>query len=114
MLQLPTSIVIDLNLNNTYGNVLPLTQSSTGAPLSLDILFAPSGTVLTPGVATDFMALWVRDLNGSSPFQMGPTLITVYVRSGLIAAHSVNDGGNPANPPTGTDPYLFVKDGRSQ
>jgi hypothetical protein len=100
---LPTGIVIDLNTNNTYGNTLPITLDANGNPTSLDLLFGPSGTVVTPGVATDFLGLWVRDLNGNNEFQLGPTIIAVWARSGLIAANPPSDAG--------ADPYLFVKGG---
>ena len=116
LLQLPGNIVVDLGLcykYRAYGNYpLPYTLSN-GNVTSLDILFAPSGTVVTPGVATDFLALWVRDVYAGNEFQIGPSLVAVYVRSGLIAVQPPNDGGVPANPPTGTDPYKFVKDGRA-
>lgn len=91
----------------SYENPLPITNDSSGNPLYFDILFAPSGTVVTPGVSTNFLALWVRDLNGNNPFQLGPTLIAVHVRSGLISAHPPNDAVNG-------NPYQFVIDGRSQ
>ena len=78
-LQMPNNIVIDLslnqNLNNAFanlpsgpsyaqnGNPLPLGPS----PTTFDILFAPSGTLLTPGVSTDFMACWVAMSTATIP-----------------------------------------------
>jgi hypothetical protein len=107
-LTLPTSIVIDFNTNNNtnYGpnfgnNPLPLTMDANGNATSLDLLFAPSGAVVTPGVATDFLALWVRNTNSNDPMQLGPTIIAVWARTGLITANPPNDGS--------ADPYLFVR-----
>jgi prepilin-type N-terminal cleavage/methylation domain-containing protein len=130
LLQLPSGLVVDLNTNmNAHyaypNNPLPFTFDMNNNPTSLDILFSPSGTVVTSGVFTDFIALWVRDLNftnasqdptllypgpGNGEFLMGPTIIAVWTRSGLIAAHPPNDA-----PVNGVfDPYQFVRDGRSQ
>ncbi len=106
ILDLPDSIVIDMSTNTQYGNALP-TPNADG---SYDILFSPSGAVLTPGLS-DSVNLWVRELDPNKPnpgiadpTDGGATIIAVYVRSGLTAAHP---------PAPGADPYAFIKDGRT-
>ncbi|MFO0969313.1 MAG: type II secretion system protein [Gemmataceae bacterium] len=108
-LKLPDGIGIDLTTNtappgNPYGlpgNPVPLTPH-------LDILFSPSGKIVTPGVTTDFIALWVRDitLNFNDANQPQPAIIAVHTRSGLVAGHSPG--------PLPGAPYLNVIRGTSE
>lgn len=114
LLTLPESVAIDLQTNNPpshptypgFGGSIPPLNADGG---SIDILFAPSGAVISPNnPPDDFIALWVRDMedpNGYDPFRGEPTIIAVYVRSGLAAAH-------PPKPLPG-DVYEFARDGRS-
>jgi prepilin-type N-terminal cleavage/methylation domain-containing protein len=81
---------------------------------SVDILFAPSGNIIGSQAALDFIALWVRDFNQGSvasppaSFFLGePTIITVYTRSGFVAAHP------PAPPNVSTNPFFYVLTGGS-
>lgn len=103
-LRLPKGVFIDPNgLSLLPPN--PPTQLKGYEP-PLDILFAPSGQVVTSGAnATGRIILHVRDDENVGT----PTLITIYSRTGSIAAHPVNtdpsiDGGNP---------YAFTSDGKS-
>lgn len=96
-LKLPDNVAIDLKTNIDYGYGLPANPDG-----SADVLFSPGGKVITPGVATDFMPLWVRDTTHATAYEGNPTIIAVHVRSGLVAGHP------PADP---TDPYLYVKRG---
>jgi prepilin-type N-terminal cleavage/methylation domain-containing protein len=96
-LQLPQDIAIDLG--KCQG--LPV---DANAP-HRDILFAPSGSVVEPAAASDKIILWVRDASRDAGDPGEQLLITVYVRTGLIAAHPVDTGSN--------DPYSFTRDGKS-
>jgi prepilin-type N-terminal cleavage/methylation domain-containing protein len=59
-------------------------------PTPIDILFNPSGTVsLTGGTASGNVVLWVRDVTQDG-FVDDQALITVYARSGTIAAYPVD------------------------
>jgi type II secretory pathway pseudopilin PulG len=102
ILQLPDEVMIDTTTNFRFGNPLP-TPNSDG---SIDILFSPSGAVISPGTTTDSINLWVRDATyaSASATDGEQAIVAVYVRSGLIATHP---------PAPGNDPYAFVKDGRS-
>lgn|GEM_PF-1967395 len=119
-LQMPKDVAIDTKTNTTYINPLPSSVNAAGA---FDILFTPSGSVLSLGVTVDKINLWVRDVTQDLAAPADQTLITVYVRSGFIAAHPVDVTPDPlANPlfkldPYGSkyflNPYSFTQDGRS-
>jgi type II secretory pathway pseudopilin PulG len=102
LLVLPDPVLIDLSTNARYGSSLP-TPNGDG---SYDILFSPSGAVISPGLVTDSINLWVRDTYSASasPTDGEQTILAIYVRSGLTAAHP---------PAPGRDPYAFIKDGRA-
>jgi prepilin-type N-terminal cleavage/methylation domain-containing protein len=116
VVQLPDGVAIDLNTNwqaspSGYANLNPLPVPPAGAPY-VDILFAPSGRLLSPATASDFVALWIRDvsLNPGAPppgcyYEGEPTLIGVYVRSGLVANQKLETNG--------VDPYAYLRDGRA-
>jgi prepilin-type N-terminal cleavage/methylation domain-containing protein len=124
-LKLPDGTVIDLNPNINAGvgnvnvnggagipaqyvNVLPL--ASTGTDLFLDILFSPSGAVITRGISVGSINLWVRAPGeGGTPGSDGdttnwfggrPTIVAVFVNSGFVGAY-------PTDKST-TNPYLHV------
>lgn len=112
-LQLPADTVID------FTPITPAVPPSTpaGPPLSTvpgymaspgvfydEILFSPSGEVIGQGTGNHTVVLWVRDVTLDSPFEGTPVLVTVYVRTGLVAAHPVAPG---------SDPYRFTRDGGS-
>ncbi len=110
ILDLPESIIIDLSTNATYSAAYGGGLSTANADGSYDILFSPSGAVITPGLS-DTVNLWVRELDTNKPnpgvadqTDGGATIIAVYVRSGLTAAHP---------PAPGADPYAFIRDGRT-
>lgn len=88
-LQLPNEIIVDLSIS----------QAGSG-----DVMFSPSGKLMGANDNLDFLAFWVRDVNGKNAFDIEPTLIAVWNRSGMVVAHP---------PATGGDPFLFIKDGRS-
>ena len=104
-LKLPDGSIIDVATNTAFAGALnPLPVGS--APNTIDILFAPPGTVLSP-VVTDKLHLWVRSpnpddgVNGTNPFRGSPTLVSIFVRTGAVGAFP------PAQ--TGTDPYVLVR-----
>ncbi|MBI3409451.1 MAG: prepilin-type N-terminal cleavage/methylation domain-containing protein [Planctomycetes bacterium] len=114
ILELPDNVGIDINTNTSglllVKNPLPVVTDSAGNKY-VDILFGPGGDVVTPGVTTASVNLWVRDTTrgvwdaSASNFQGDPSIIAIYVRSGLIAAHPPY--------PDQTQPYKYVDDGRS-
>jgi len=109
-LKLPDGVVIDLR---TYPlGVMP----TKGVRPPLDILFAPSGAVVVGNgyidngtfktvSANGKIVLHVRDEEGAG----ASTLMTIYTRNGLIAAHPPNT--NPAI--DGGDFYGNTTDGKS-
>jgi prepilin-type N-terminal cleavage/methylation domain-containing protein len=105
MLKMPDGTVIDLLTNQTYGNALPPSDPNSGIGY-VDILFGPSGAVISRGVATANIHLWVRapdldPIKAADPYLGDPTIISVYVRTGLVDAYP------PARPPD--SPYLLVR-----
>jgi type II secretory pathway pseudopilin PulG len=100
-LQLPQDVAID----PTKSLNVPSRQPP-GAPQPFyEILFSPSGRVAGQGTGNAPIALWLRDVTLTDPNAPGDqTLIVIYPRTGLIAAHPVAQGA---------DPYQFIRDGRS-
>lgn len=98
-LQMPTNTAIDLKTNADFNNPLPPGPGG----LVVDILFAPSGQIITPGVTTDTLNLWVRDtadVLNTDPTRGEPSIIAVFVRTGMVAPFNV--GPLPT-------PYSLVK-----
>lgn len=84
-LQLVSDTVIDLNTNPAFGNPLPTDPSG----LFVDILFSPSGGVMSRGVTTANLNLWVRAPDAvapADPYRGEPVIISVFVRTGAVAA----------------------------
>jgi prepilin-type N-terminal cleavage/methylation domain-containing protein len=106
-LKMPDGTVIDLETNGNFNNPLPPSDPSLGTGF-VDILFAPSGAVISRGVATANIHLWVRapDPNNPDDFYRGdPTIVSVFVRTGLVEAFppAPLSATNPNNP------YLLVR-----
>jgi len=100
-LKLPSSTLIDLDTNlpnpTGFNNPLP-----TGALGDVDILFAPSGQVISRGIATDKIHLWVRSSDVQNPpFGGDPTLVSIFVRTGFVGAYAPDK--------TNANPYILVK-----
>lgn len=127
--KLPKDVAIDLNKNLLYALTPfagPLSiDSATG---NIDILFAPNGAVVSRGVSSDRINLWIRDASQDeidpktgNPTTFEQTLVVTYVRTGFIAAFPVNPGWNPKFQPDPTkqnydpkayaSPYSFVHSG---
>ena len=119
VLNLPDNIVVDLSLNTnttlagSTSKINPLPPLVNG---NLDILFSPSGAVVTPVASSDpFLALWVRNLNADNVFDMGTTILGVFVNTGLTAAHRPNQKLDTwPNGSKTLDPYKFVRDGSTE
>ncbi len=100
MLKLPNNTLIDLstNYNATNPNPLPqpvLLNEGTGF---IDILFAPNGSVISRGVTTTNIHLWVRSPNQETPtdaFRGDPTIVSVFVRTGFVGAFAPSPAGDP-------------------
>lgn len=77
---------------------------------NIDIVFGPTGAVITPGLSGRDIRLWVVDTTqqgfspGAASFQGEPLIVTIGVRTGLIGIQSVTPGANP---------YLFSQDGKT-
>jgi prepilin-type N-terminal cleavage/methylation domain-containing protein len=100
-LALPNGTVIDLATNVAYGNPLP-PSASASTPGVIDILFSPSGAVITRGASTATINLWVRAPSENptlvnDPFQSYPTIVAIFTRTGLVGAYppAVNNPGGP-------------------
>ncbi len=96
-LPLPGGVFIDLQTNTTYSNALPIVylyppQPPVNPPPNgayVDVLFSPSGAVMTPGVTGGTMNLWVRQPDTNSPgnaFAGNPTIIAVFAQTGFVGA----------------------------
>jgi type II secretory pathway pseudopilin PulG len=115
-ISLPDKIAVDISQCSTDG------QSATGLTASgndangpyYDILFSPSGGLSRGSWSTDKIILYVRDTSFSDVTMGTPTLIVVYVRTGLIAAHPVDTSGAP-DIFSGNQPnrYSFCNNGQS-
>jgi len=100
---LPSDVGIDLKTNLTYGRP-PLAVNNT-LDNAIDILFSPTGSVLG-SAGLDKLYFWVRDMSYTDPFDGNPSLVVVYVQSGLVAGYELDltAKGNPIG-----NPYSKVK-----
>jgi len=115
-----TAVFAKAGVNNPlpWDNSLPvaLAPIPPAAPIAqgyyVDILFSPTGNVITPNVHTQTMNLWVRapseQLNPApwapdvyrpiapvtEPIGL-PTIIAVHVQTGLVAAYAPGPSNNP-------------------
>jgi prepilin-type N-terminal cleavage/methylation domain-containing protein len=138
VLQLPKDIAIDLDRESTAPGVPPKWYrmypklGNTGGSNPFDILFSPSGQVIgAEGNLGSRICLWVRDISinttgpnvGNDPTRTDPTflppgentLITIYTRTGHVAAHPVDPSGLILDTATSTNwnPFKFTQDGLS-
>lgn len=96
-LHLPGGTVVDLNTNLAFGYPLPPTPVGTTA---VDILFSPGGAVITRGLATSNILLWVRAPSGDAAqvlnaFYGQPTIVSVSNRTGFVGAYPPASTSNP-------------------
>jgi prepilin-type N-terminal cleavage/methylation domain-containing protein len=102
--------------NSVWNYQFPMAGSSTSAKIT-DIIFAPGGQVITPGV-NGAITLWVYDTTQTDPTTGGPdpnlgsnSLVNIYHRTGKIGAFPINRNLNPALGPTGY--YIYTRDGKA-
>jgi prepilin-type N-terminal cleavage/methylation domain-containing protein len=120
-LKLPSSTVVDLAPNFDavtfpgFTNPLPMATFTvvdttvnppvtTQVPIAVDILFGPSGAVISREVATPNLHLWVRAPDQNQPnnyFRGEPTIVSVFVRTGFVGAYNAN--------PNSPDPWAHVQ-----
>jgi prepilin-type N-terminal cleavage/methylation domain-containing protein len=105
-LQLPNNVVIDCTAKNLVPNYDLPALSNPG----IDIMFAPDGRVMGPLAGSDKIIFWVRDQTVAGN-QADPTLVVVYPRTGLIAAHPVDLTNYNSVTGTNPTPYSFTKSG---
>ncbi len=101
-LSLPDNTFIDIGTNATFKSPLPPTDPNVGSGFA-DIVFGPSGQVISRNVATPNIHLWVRSPNQDYPtdvFRGDPTIVSVFVRSGFVGAYP---------PERSLTPYALVK-----
>jgi type II secretory pathway pseudopilin PulG len=113
-INLPTNVCVDMTRASTDG------KTATGLPPSgvepapsnlsyTDIVFSPFGCITAANWPNDKIILWVRDSTLTDPTKGSPTLIVIYIRTGLIAAHPVDITGAPNL----SQPYSFANDPRT-
>jgi hypothetical protein len=121
-IKLPGDVVIDLNTNFAYtgfpfAGPLPI-DPATG---NIDILFAPGGGLISRGIRSDRVNLWVRDGSqdtidpkSGNATQFEQALVVAYRGTGFIAAFPVDTTLNQVGSPPYTryaNPYQFVQSG---
>jgi prepilin-type N-terminal cleavage/methylation domain-containing protein len=115
-IKLPDKVAVDMGQcstdGKTAGGIQPSGNDANGA--YYDVLFSPGGGLTGRWLGTDKVILYVRDTSFSDVTQGKPTLIVIYVRTGLIAAHPV-DTSNAPDPNNGGQPnrYSFCNNGQS-
>jgi prepilin-type N-terminal cleavage/methylation domain-containing protein len=98
-LKMPDGTIIDLQTNVTYGNAL-----SSPNPTYYDVLFSPSGEVISPPMASSNINLWVRMPNTDFPtdvFRGDPTIVSIFTKTGFVGAFPPVPGG--------PNPYSLVR-----
>jgi prepilin-type N-terminal cleavage/methylation domain-containing protein len=109
-LKLPENTFVDLDTNAIFKNPTPPLNPFGIAAASaesgfVDILFAPNGAVISKGVSTNNIHLWVRSAAQDQPanvFRGDPTIVSVFAKSGFVGAYS-------PDPVTAGNPYTLVK-----
>lgn len=106
VLAMPRDVVVDLGTNATYGSQLPTVLNplvqGTGY---VDVVFAPTGAVISRGFAGKNVNLWVRCPNPENPqdvFRGDPTIVSVFCATGKVGAYA-------PDPTTPGSPYALVR-----
>jgi type II secretory pathway pseudopilin PulG len=110
-LQLPRDMIVDLSLPPSEGgSILPGRQIAPPPPDRYDIIFTPRGSLQGTNALTGKIVLRIR--NATRDTRDGDqTLIVIYTRSGVIAAHPLNLNTDALG--NLVDPYLFIRDGQT-
>lgn len=103
VLRVPRGSAINVGANNSFNAAYKLTFPGSPANVTngVDIMFDPSGAVMSPAINSDKIILWVtgtaRDKSGViSPTQGQPALVVIYTKSGAIAGYNADvASGNP-------------------
>jgi type II secretory pathway pseudopilin PulG len=99
MLTFPDQTVLDANTNATFNNPLPAPISANSGGGYADILFSPSGAVITRNLTTSTVNLWVRSPSDTaakdSVFFGSPTIVAVHVQTGVVGAYPPGPQNNP-------------------
>ncbi len=101
VLTLPTNVIVDLAQRPNSGQSYQQFSQYLAHEDHIDILFSPSGEVQTQGPLGKVI-LAIRSIEEDRRTASDQTLITVYCRTGLIAAHPVNLESN--------DRFLYTRD----
>ena len=95
-LKLPEDTVIDLQTNANFNN--PLVIGNNFESGFVDIVFSPSGEVISRGVTGANIHLWVRSPDPNNPgdfFRGDPTIVSVFVKTGFTGAFPISRLGSP-------------------
>jgi prepilin-type N-terminal cleavage/methylation domain-containing protein len=106
---LPQDVVIDFSIDPNTN--LPRSRNVPVRTINnqtfYEVLFSPAGGVVGKGTSSnDKIILWVRDATQDSPTDGEPALVTIHIRTGMIAIH-------PVDLTPGGDPYSFTRDPRN-
>jgi prepilin-type N-terminal cleavage/methylation domain-containing protein len=105
-LPLPQDVAIDLGLSIDVPVRTVILDPIAGTTADYrEIMFSPNGGVIDQGTRQGRIILWVRDSSRDSALEGEPVLISIQVRTGMIASNPV-DTGSP-------DPYSFTRDPRA-
>jgi prepilin-type N-terminal cleavage/methylation domain-containing protein len=129
MLPLPEGVVVDINVNRNlnpvtnqpymaalYQNTLPMSPVFGPVPPNppgtvvgayIDVIFGPSGSVMTTGLSQATMNFWVRQPdpnNAANIFAGTPSIIAVFGTTGLTGAFPPAPIVNPA-----INPYMDIQ-----
>jgi hypothetical protein len=108
ILFMPSSPASALGGSNSVG--------ATGLSATMTVVQTdPSGIIYTTQLPNAKLLLWVRDVtqDASSSTVGEQTLVTLYCRTGFIAAHPVDTTAATSGTNAYSDPYSFTRDGRS-
>lgn len=99
-----TCIDFSTNIINWPVAPIPYVLDTTTGSGYVDIMFGPSGAVVSRGVAAPNLHLFVRVPDAAQPTNLTrgePTIISTFVRTGFVGSFNVD--------PNGLTPYTFVK-----
>jgi hypothetical protein len=104
-LELPNTVIV-LGSGETSG---PGSYNLSQTNGNTDIIFAPSGQIISGTSGSARVILWVWDQNHVS----APTLLTIYANTGAVAAHPVSPWNATQAISTSNNPYAYTQDGNS-
>jgi type II secretory pathway pseudopilin PulG len=89
---LPSNTGVDMNMCTTDGwnPGAGMTPTGNNGADYWDICFSPGGGLTGKWTGSDKLILYIRDISQGDVYKGFPTLIVIYVRTGLIAAQPVD------------------------